>query len=387
MCLHIKQIKHRNVKKNMKYLFVSPWKAFFGLLTCAVLLSCAEKGEKPKSKDQIKNKTMVVAREDVTLYHEYSARLTGCQIVEIRPQVTGKITRILINEGDKVSQGQVLFVIDQTPYQMAKEDATAARKMCEAKLATARLNYDHEKKLMESNVVSSYSVETSLNALHEAEAALMQAKAKEVEAEHNLGYTVVRSPVNGVASMIPWHVGSLVSSGITEPLVTVADDHEMYAYFSISDNEALDLVRDYGSTEAFLSHAPMVRLRLGNGEDYKSEGRISALSGTVEESTGAVTVRATFGNGNRVLHNGGSCTVILPTHRHDCITIPQEATYELQNRTFVYRVVNGKTQAAAVRLYPRNDGHSYIVEEGLAVGDTIVAEGAGLLKEGLTVCK
>ena len=380
--LSVKLSRSRNVYKDMRYLY----KLIVGVVVGAIFLSCEGESKKPQEKNQAKNKIMVVGKHDMTLYHEYSARFTGCQIVEIRPQVTGKITHIYINEGDKVHRGQTLFVIDQVPYLAAIREATAARKMCEAKLATARMNYNNEVKLQQSNVVSDYSVETMLNALHEAEAALAQAQAREAEANNNLSYTTVRSPLNGVASMIPWHVGSLVSSNISEPLVTVADDHEIYAYFSISDNEAMGLVRKYGSVDQFIAHAPSVSLKVG-GEDYKSEGRISAMSGTVTSTTGAVTLRATFPNPQHLLHDGGSGTIKSPIYRPDCITIPQEATYELQNRTFVYKVVGGKTKATPVTLFPQNNGREYIVEDGLQVGDTIVAEGAGLLKEGVTICK
>ncbi len=367
----------------MKYLYQLVVAALAG----ATLFSCKGEEKKPQEKEQVRNKVMVVSKSDMTLYHAYSARFTGCQIVEVRPQVSGKITQVKINEGDKVSKGQVLFVIDQAPFIAATRDAVAARKMCEAKLATARMNYNNEVKLKESNVVSEYSVETMLNTLHEAEAALAQAQAREAEANNNLTYTVVRSPLSGVASMIPWHVGSLVSSSISQPLVTVADDHEVYAYFSISENEAMSLVSDYGSVEKFIAHAPAVSLRLANGDEYKSEGRITAMSGTVTSTTGAVGLRATFPNPQRLLHDGGSGTIFMPVRRNDCIVIPQEATYELQNRTFVYKVVDGKTKATPVTLFPQNDGRGYIVEEGLQVGDTIVAEGAGLIKGGMTVCK
>ena len=187
--------------------------------------------------------------------------------------------------------------------------------------------------------------------------------------------------------MIPWHVGSLVSSNISEPLVTVADDSEMYAYFSITENQALDLITQYGSINDFIAKAPAVSLRLSNGSDYAESGRISAVSGVIDGQTGAVTLRATFPNTNHLLHNGGSATVIVPTQRQQCIVIPQEATYELQNRSFVYRVIDGKTKATAVTLFPQNNGQEYIVEQGLNVGDTIIAEGAGLLKDGIEVSR
>ena len=353
------------------------------LLSAALFVSCSE--EKQQKQDAAQYQIMVVGRKDMTLEHQYSARMTGRQIVEVRPQVSGCITRILTGEGEAVRKGQTLFVIDQVPYRAALEMAVAARKSAEARLATAKMNYENEMKLQEGQVVSDMSVETMRNALLEAEAALAQAKAQEVNARNNLSYTEVKSPVNGVASMIPWHVGSLVSSSISEPLVTVADDSEMYVYFSISENQVLNLISQYGSIAEFISKAPPVSLRMNNGQEYDQQGRISAVSGTVDTQTGAVTLRATFPNAGGLLHNGGSATIVVPTHRADCIVIPQEATYELQNRMFVYRVVDGKTKATAITLFPQNNGREYIVEDGISVGDTIIAEGAGLLKDGIEV--
>ena len=361
-------------------------KIFFPLLTVVLLISsCGE--EKQRAHDNARHKTMVISRKDMSLERQYSARLTGRQIVEVRPQVSGCITRILTNEGEAVRKGQTLFVIDQVPYRAALEMAVAARKSAEARLATARMNYENESRLQEGHVVGDVSVATMRNALQEAEAALAQARAQEVNARNNLSYTEVKSPVSGVASMIPWHVGSLVGSNISEPLVTVADDSEMYVYFSISENQSLDLISQYGSISEFIAKAPAVSLRLSNGQEYAQEGRISAVSGTVDSQTGAVTLRATFPNSGHLLHNGGSATVVLPTHRRQCIVIPQEATYELQNRSFVYRVINGKTKATPVTLFSQNNGKEYIVEQGLNVGDTIIAEGAGLLKDGIEVRK
>ena len=360
----------------MKQIFI----AFLALL---LLVSCSEK--KQRKHDAAQYRTMVVSRKDMTLERQYSARMTGRQIVEVRPQVSGCITRILTGEGQAVRKGQTLFVIDQVPYRAALEVAVAARKSAEARLATARMNYNNESQLQEGHVVSDVSVETMRNVLLEAEAALAQAKAQEVNARNNLSYTEVKSPVSGVASMIPWHVGSLVSSNISEPLVTVADDSEVYVYFSISESQALDLVSQYASIDAFISKAPAVRLRMNNGKDYDQQGRISAVSGTVDTQTGSVSLRATFPNAGGLLHHGGSATVILPTQHQQCIVIPQEATYELQNRMFVYRVIDGKTKATPVTLFPQNNGKEYIVEEGISPGDTIIAEGAGLLKDGIEV--
>ena len=364
--------------RTLKYLTFAFWPLAFGCLA-----ACGS--EQKEHHDAAQYQTMVVGKKDVTLTQQYSARLSGRQIVEIRPQVTGNITRICTEEGRAVKRGQTLFVIDQTPYRAALEVAIANRQSAEAKLSTARMNFDSQQKLKKNNVVSDFSVETTRHELLEAEAALVQAKAQEKNARWQLSCTEVKSPVDGVASMIPWHVGALVGSNISEPLVTVADDKEMYAYFSVTERAVMGLIDRYGSTADFISKASAVKLRLASGDEYAVEGRIDAVSGTVDAQTGAVTLRAVFANPQHLLRDGGSATVLMPTRREQQIVIPQEATYELQNRTFVYRVVNGKTKATAVQLFPQNDGKEYIVEEGLQVGDTIIAEGAGLLKEGVEV--
>ncbi|MBR1788886.1 MAG: efflux RND transporter periplasmic adaptor subunit [Bacteroidaceae bacterium] len=356
------------------------WFTLLGLLTAA----CTDKKEERKG-GEAEYKTLKVTQSNHLLHSDYTARLTGQQIVEIRPQVSGNITSIRIREGDRVTKGQTLFVIDQVPYEAALRVATAKVESAQAKLETARLNYQSEKQLKEQGVVSDFNLSTATNALHEAEAALTLAKAEEVAARNNLSYTVVKSPVSGAASMIPYHVGALVGSNIAEPLVTVADDSRIYAYFSITENQSLDLIGHYGSIDEFLRKAPEVELRMSNRQMFSQKGRIDAVSGTVDSQTGAVSVRAVFPNPQHLLHNGGSATVVFPTEMRDVIIIPQEATYELQNRLFVYRVIDGKTKATPIEVHPTNNGQEYIVSNGLSAGDVIIAEGAGLLRDGVEV--
>jgi len=357
----------------------------FCMLAAVLLMTaCADKKKKEHG-DKAEYATMTVSRSDQTLVSSYTARLTGRQIVEVRPQVSGTITRICIKEGDEVKKGEQLFIIDQVPFQAALEVAQAAVETARAKLATAQMEYESTQTLKAEQVVSDYQLQTSLHALNEAKAALSLAKAQEVNARNNLSYTVVKSPVNGSASMIPYHVGALVSSSMAEPLVTVADDHEVYAYFSITEAQAMTLIEQYGSIQQFVQQAPGVQLQMAGGGVYSQQGRIDAVSGTVDAATGAVTLRAVFPNPQRLLRNGGSGTVLLPTHKKDCIVIPQTATYELQNKVFVYRVVDGKTVATPVVVFRLNNGKEYIVEQGLNEGDVIVSEGAGLLKEGTEI--
>lgn len=330
-------------------------------------------------------KTLTVKLENRTLMQGYSARLDGQQVVEVRPQVSRLITRICIDEGQKVRKGQVLFVIDQVPYQAALAEATANVKSAEANLATAKLNLESTEMLREKNVVQDYDLNTVRNELAIAEAALAQAQAQEMSARNNLSYTEVKSPVDGVASMIAYRVGALVSSSISEPLVTLSDDSNVYAYFSLNESQITSLTEQYGSLDEFMKRMEDVELQMAGGKMYGEKGHISAVSGIVTTGTGTVILRADFPNDRGLLRSGGSATVMVPTTLTQVVVIPQSATYELQNKTFVYKVVNGKAQSAPVTLYRLNNGTEYVVEEGLQPGDVIIAEGAGLVKEGVNV--
>lgn len=353
------------------------------MLCCLPFFAACSSGKQDRPGE--KYKTLAVAKSNQTLQSVYPAILRGRQAVEVRPQVSGIITDIRIKEGDAVHRGQVLFIIDQVPYRSALETALANVKSAKAQLQTALLTANSKEELYKEKVVSDFDRQTARNQLLEAEAALAQAKAEETNARNNLSYTEVKSPVDGVASMIPYRVGALVSSSIAEPLVTVSDDEEIYAYFSMAESQMLDLIQQYGSLEEACRKLPAVGLTLSNGNAYKEKGRIDAISGTVDEGTGGVTLRAVFPNKGHLLRNGGSGTVSVPTEHKGCIVIPQSATYELQNRVFTWKVVDGKTQSAPITVYKYNDGQTYIVLSGLETGDVIIAEGAGLMREGTTV--
>lgn len=247
------------------------------MLCCLPLLAGC--GAKQQDMPGEKYKTLTVTTTNQTLQSTYPATLRGKQAVEIRPQVSGTITQICINEGDAVRRGQVLFIIDQVPYRAALETALANVKSAEAQLQTAKLTANSKEELYKEKVVSDFDRQTARNQLLEAEAAVTQAKAEETNARNNLSYTEVKSPVDGVASMIPYRVGALVSSSITEPLVTVSDDQEIYAYFSMAENQMLDLIQQYGSLEEACQKLPQVGLTMSNGKNYPDAGRIDAMDG------------------------------------------------------------------------------------------------------------
>lgn len=327
-------------------------------------------------------KTMTVEKESRMLYSNYTAVINGRQSVEIRPQVSGVITEICVEEGAKVSKGQVLFVIDQVPYEAALQTALANVKSAEAKVATARLTANSKEELYAEKVVSDFDRQTAQNSLMEAEAALSLAKAEEVNARNNLSYTVIKSPVDGVAGMSSYRVGALVSSSITTPLLTVSDDEEVYVYFSMTENQVLSLIRQYGTLDNALEKMPDIELLLSDGGMYMHKGKITAISGTTNTETGAITLRATFPNREKMLRNGSTGTVVYPYVKENVIVVPQDATFEIQDKIYVYKVNSeGKAESVQISVFPLNDGREYIVEKGLAEKDVIVAEGAGLIQE------
>ena len=216
-------------------------------------------------------------------------------------------------------------------------------------------------------------------------ASLALAEAQETNAWNNLSYTVVKSPVDGTAGMMPYRVGTLVGPDITTPLTTVSDNSEVYAYFSMTEAQILSLSRQSGSLRKALAGMPGVKLLLSDGSEYAYSGKIDAVSGVIDATTGAVSLRATFPNAEGVILSGGSATIIFPYERASCIVIPQSATYEVQDKVYAYKVVDGCAVATLINVSATSDGKEYIVEDGLKAGDVIVIEGVSMLKEGTAI--
>lgn len=350
-------------------------------LLCA---SCAQNKEQTATETGT-YKLMTLKAGDKQLSVKYSAVIAGKQDVEIRPQISGTITKVCVEEGAHVQKNQILFVIDQRPYKAALAKATASVAAAKAELATARQTLKGKQQLFEEKVISDFELQTAQNNYDSAAAAFQQAIAEEGSAKTDLSYTEVRSPAEGYAGMTDYRVGALVSATQTEPLITVSDNSEMYAYFSLTENQVLALTSQYGSLDKALKAFPSVSLELNDGSVYGKTGRIDVISGMIDKSTGTASLRATFDNSDRKLLSGSSGNIIFPYEKTNCITIPHGATYELQNKIFAYKVVNGKAVSTPIEVFEVNDGKEYIVTKGLKAGDVIIAEGAGLIKEGATV--
>lgn len=330
-------------------------------------------------------KTLQIATSDCTLTREFSASIKGEDAVEIRPQVSGIIARICVDEGQEVRKGEVLFVIDQVAYQAALQVSLAREKSAQAALENARMTLGSKEELHKQKIVSDYDLALAQNALATAQANLATAQAEVLSARNNLSYTELKSPTNGAIGMIPYRVGALVNPSISPALTLVSNNNSVHAYFSVSERYLQELLDQYGSTTEVLKKMPEVQLKLSNGNIYDHTGKVDAISGNIDASTGAVSLRATFMNPEGKLRNGSNGTVVLPYNIQEGIIIPQEATFELQNKVFVYKVVDGKAKSVEITVLDQNDGTNYVVLSGLAVGDEIVAEGAGLVREGAVI--
>lgn len=355
------------------------------LASVMAVTSCKESSNAGGNQAPKIYKTLTVSKSNTSINSKYSTSIRGEQFVDIRPQVSGVITDIKIQEGANIKKGQTLFIIDQVPYKAALDVAIANVKSAEAAVATAKLNAESNQSLYEESVISEIELQTTLNTLASAEAALALAEAQETTARNDLSYTVITSPVDGMSGMINYRVGALVSSSISDPLVSVSNNNNMYAYFSISEAALMSLIENSGSTDAFMKDMDEVTLMMSNGREYAHKGKVDVISGVINQATGSVVGRAIFPNPEQMLRDGGNGVLTIPTSYENVIVVPKIATYEIQDKVFAFKVVDGKTTSALLEIYPYNNGKEYIVEGGLEVGDIIIAEGAGLLREGTPV--
>ncbi|MBQ7341807.1 MAG: efflux RND transporter periplasmic adaptor subunit [Alistipes sp.] len=367
------------MKINLRNAFVAGVVAF-----CAcVCASCAE-----EQKSTTRNReydVMVLEPTSRKLTSVYSASIRGKQDIDIRPKVSGYITDIYVKEGAIVKKGQTLFVIDQVPYEAELQTAIANVDVAQASVDAAELTTNSKERLFEQKIISDFELRMAKTTLASERATLAQAKAKEVNARNNLSYTLVKSPADGVLGTLPFRVGTLVSPSDATPMTSVSDNSEMYVYFSMNESQVLSLTRRHGSLEQALQQMPSIELLLSDGTIYSEKGRIESISGIIDQTTGSVSIRARFPNYKRLLLSGGSGNVILPHRQEGCVVIPQSATYEIQDKIYAYKVVNGVAKSQIVSVFEISNGKEYVVESGLMEGDTIVVEGVGLLRDGMNV--
>lgn len=314
---------------------------------------------------------------------KYPATIKGLQDIEIRPQVSGFIVKLCVDEGATVRKGQALFQIDPTQYKAAFDQAKAGVQAAKANLETITATLGNKKMLHEQKIISDFEYQTAINNQLSAKAALAQAEAGYAAAKQNLDFCTVTSPSDGVIGTFPYRVGSLVNPAISKPLTTVSMIGDIYVYFSMTEKQLLELTKAGGTLKEQLEKMPAVKLELSDGSLYEVEGKIDAVSGVIDQSTGSVSMRAIFPNDKNILRSGGTANIIFPYTMENIILIPQYATQEIQDKKFVFVVQPDSTlKYTEIKISTLNDGQKYIVTDGLKAGDQIVVEGVQLLEDG-----
>lgn len=350
-------------------------RSFFGALAALMILSaCGKKEEQaPPAATPMPFPVQTVAKEDATVFEEYTANLEGQQNVEIRPKVNGFVQKIFVDEGQEVKKGQLLFKLET---QTLNQDAAAAK----ANVAAAQVEADRLKPLVDRKIISNVQLET-------ANAKLAQAKAAYSSIAANINYGTITSPVNGVVGSLPFKAGALVSSVTEMPLTTVSDTKIMRAYFSMNEKQMLNFTKTFkGATlEDKLKNTPAVSLILVDGSEYGSKGRLQTVNGLVNAGTGTSQFRAEFPNPEAILRSGSHGIIRLPITIKNAIVVPQNAVFDMQGKQMVYVVEKDNTVKSKIVEITTTSGNNFIVASGIEAGEVIVVEGTSKLKDGMQI--
>lgn len=356
------------------------------LLAGGIVYSCWDEDEDEDEELAGEYRTLTIQPQHYTITREFTAKIEATQISLLRPQISGRIAKICVEEGATVRKNQPILIIEQAPYQAAVRNAEAKVNSAKAELATARQTLEGKEELFRQHVIGNFDLDKARNEATVAEAALAEAKADLESALADLSFTVIKSPSDGKMSMIEYRVGDMVSPDIELELTVVSDPSRIYSYTGVSEKVLYDLTQYYQcSVDELPAKLPEVTLVTYWGQELEFKGRIDAISGNAEYATGAVYVRASFDNPSRLFVSGSNGTIRVPFEVADAIVIPQEATYDIQNKFFVYRVADGIARSTEIKVLPYNDGKDYVVTDGLKPGDIIIAEGAAFVKEGQKV--
>ena len=359
------------MKKSKIFVF-----AAFALL----LASCGGKsGGRPQFGDN-EYPVVTVGTSSASSQATYPASIKGVQDVQISPKIGGFITRINVKEGQTVSAGQVLFEIDNATYQAQVRQAQASVNTAQAACNTAKLSYENSQKLFENKVIGDFELQSATNQYEQAKAGLAQAQAALASAKEQLSFCYVKSPAAGVVGTLPFKVGALVSAA--NALTTVSNISSMEVYFSMTEKDALEMSKSGDG----LSQLPAVQLQLADGSIYAHEGKVTKMSGVIDQATGTVQLIAVFPNAEKLLKSGGSGAIIIPHQNSSAIVIPQSCVMEVQNKKFVYLLgKDNKVVYTEIKVAPQNDGNNYVVTEGLKVGDKYVTNGITKLTDQMEI--
>ena len=315
---------------------------------------------------------------------EYPAMIEGAVDLEIRPQVSGALDKVFVNEGALVKQGQPLFRINEQPFLEALNNAKASLQSAQAAALNAKLEVDKLTPLVVNNVVSDFQLKSAKAAHQAALANVEQAKAGIAAAKINLGYTLIKAPVTGYVGRLPKKQGSLVSAEDPIPLTRLSDAHDVHVYFSLSEDDFINFNERYaGKTVAErIRHIPGVSLLLADNTVYPFKGKLDMIDGQFDKQTGAITLRATFPNKDGLLRSGNTGRIQMIMTHENALSVPQEATMEIQDKIFIFSVGKDNKVSKQPITVLGTSGSNYLVRNGVKAGDRIVLKGIEGLKDG-----
>lgn len=355
-------------------------------IAAPLLVSCGGKsGGMPNFGDN-EFAVRTVEASSASLQTTYPATVKGIHDVEVRPMVSGFITKVCVQEGQAVQKGQLLFTINSETYQAQLRQAQAALNTARSQANTMRLTWQNNKKLFDKHIIGQYELSTSQNSYESAVAQVRQAEASVASAKEMLSYCYVKSPATGYIGSLPYKVGALVSPSISTPLTTVSDISVVEVFFSVPEKTVLSMLKGNGSEKAAIASFPPVKLQMNDGTLYNHPGKVVKMSGVVDPTTGALSVIAHFNNPERLLKSGGSGSIIIPSDQSHAILVPKDACSEVQDKVFVYVVgKDNKVKYTEIKVNPEDDGSNYIVTSGLKVGDRYVSKGITKLTDGMQI--
>lgn len=380
-------------------------------LAISALLTSCKKKEAPKNDGPKPYPVVQVETKSLTGYQSFPASIEGKTNNDVRAKIQGYITQVLVNEGQFVTKGQPLFRLEtnvlnenalaaKSGISAAQANVSAAESNIQAAAASvnaAQVEVNKLKPLVQKNIISNVQLQTATADLAKANAQLQQAKAGKQQAESgtsqaranyhsvqaNIDYSIIRAPISGVVGKLPLKVGSLVGPSDSMPLTTVSDTSEIYAYFTMNEKQYFDFLENAkGATvPEKIRNLPMVDLELANGSNYGEKGKIETVTGQVDPQTGTIQFKVVFTNPSKLLSNGNSGVIKLPTNYDNVLVIPEASTYEEQGLIYVYKVQKDSALNSVIQLQERVNNYA-IIKSGLKKGDKIIASGFTGLKSG-----
>ena len=321
--------------------------------------ACSHKKEEEK-KEAIKLPVTTAILMDTTLTKDYIAEIQSIQNIEVRAKIKGFLENIKVDEGQRVETGQMMFTIRSRGYEAELAKA-------QARVNTTELEMQNVKTLAEKNIVSQTELALAVAKLNEA-------KAEQGIAEAELTFTKIAAPFSGVVDRLKFKVGSLIDEGTL--LTSLSNNREVYAYFNVSEKEYLEYKAKGKDREK-----TSISLLLANGQPHKYKGVIETIEGEFDKNTGSIAFRAKFPNPDLLLKHGETGKVQLPVELKNALVIPQKATYELQDKIYVFVVDENNVVKARNIIIKQKLSNLYVIESGLSINDKILLEGVQTVKE------